>query len=120
MAENVNLVQIAKITGIHRTTLYGLLRGRKPQRLTRQKLEAAKDRLRDAGLQWPPEPEVTFPGNVAKFARRNRIAFDTAENLLSLRLKPVEQMSSRELNHIITSLASFPDLYRYKDNRTAD
>ncbi len=120
MADRLYFREISRLTRVHWTTLYGLLRGRKAQRRTREKLEQARVKLKRAGLKWPPVGhEAQFPTNVARFARQRKIPFDQAERLARARLKPVESMSPKELQHIVQSMSKFPTLYTSRNNDNA-
>lgn len=99
--------EIARRSGVSRWTVYRIVRGETRPRA------ATVHKLREAGVEFPRLLRVEYPRNVVDFARRRNLSVNDLEKLMGVRLKPIELMTEKELEHITDAMSSFPKLYAW-------
>lgn len=109
MVQNLSHSELAEKTGVARSTLWRYRRGRtkKLQRRTQRRLEGAGVRLDDLA--------AGIPENVDAFGLSQDLRYVEVKALLQSSLKPVSQMTPKELEHIYDSARRFPGLYGWPE-----
>jgi hypothetical protein len=93
-----------------RSTIYRYQKGlTKPRKSTLEK-------LREAGLLQAVETPLLIPSNIWSFAQQRNLPFREVEELMNVRLKPVERMTLQELQWVYESLSKVRDLLTWHTN----
>lgn len=71
------------------------------------------EKLRKAGIEVERLLRVEYPRNVVDFAQRRNLTVNDLQRLVAVRMKPVDLMTDKELEHITDAMSSFPKLYAW-------
>jgi len=99
--------EIARRSDIPRCTVHRWLRGETRPR------PSSLEKLRKAGVELSLILRAEYPRNVVDFARRRNLTVNDLQRLMGVRLKPIDLMTDKELEHILEAMSSFPKLYAW-------